>query len=193
MKKQDGSEVIAKLPCRNAGPPVLTTASEVAVLEYGKFKAILVVDTRTKLNVLVLQKTDIPVPLVYSWCSTASNPVGAEYIVMQKAGGVPLFQQWAEMTEYQKLQLIKGRTKLESQLYSLRFPAYGSLYLGPLDESRFEYTVLEEGSDSKGLFCVRPSCDRSFMGIANDDLPSMAIDKGPCKLFQRYYLFGKKC
>lgn len=34
MKRKNGTEVIAKLPCRNAGPPKLTTASEVAVLRY---------------------------------------------------------------------------------------------------------------------------------------------------------------
>lgn len=35
MKKQNGSEVVAKIPCRNAGPPIYTTASEVAMLRYG--------------------------------------------------------------------------------------------------------------------------------------------------------------
>ena len=34
MKRKNGTEVIAKLPCRNAGLPKLTTASEVAVLQY---------------------------------------------------------------------------------------------------------------------------------------------------------------
>lgn len=33
MKKADGMEVIAKVPCRIAGPPSLTTAGEVGVLE----------------------------------------------------------------------------------------------------------------------------------------------------------------
>lgn len=36
MREQNGTEVVAKLPCRNAGPPTFTTASEVAVLEYGR-------------------------------------------------------------------------------------------------------------------------------------------------------------
>lgn len=34
MKKANGMEVIAKIPCRIAGPPSLTTAGEVGVLEY---------------------------------------------------------------------------------------------------------------------------------------------------------------
>lgn len=34
MRKENGSEVVAKIPCRIAGPAGLTTASEVGVLEY---------------------------------------------------------------------------------------------------------------------------------------------------------------
>lgn len=34
MKSEDGTEVVAKIPCSNAGPRVYTTASEVAVLQY---------------------------------------------------------------------------------------------------------------------------------------------------------------
>lgn len=35
MKRADGTELIAKIPCGIAGPPSLTTAGEVGVLEYG--------------------------------------------------------------------------------------------------------------------------------------------------------------
>jgi hypothetical protein len=34
LTMNDGNEVIAKLPCPNAGPPSLTTASEVATLKF---------------------------------------------------------------------------------------------------------------------------------------------------------------
>lgn len=34
MRKDNGSEVIAKIPCSIAGPPILTTAGEVGALEY---------------------------------------------------------------------------------------------------------------------------------------------------------------
>lgn len=36
MKKADGTEVVAKLPSRMAGPPKYSTASEVATLKCGK-------------------------------------------------------------------------------------------------------------------------------------------------------------
>lgn len=55
--------------------------------------------------------------------------MGAEYIVMEKAPGVPLFQVWGTMTEFEKLQLIKNLTKLEAQLSTITFPVYGGFYL----------------------------------------------------------------
>jgi hypothetical protein len=36
LRKEDGSEIIAKIPFSIAGPPKYTTASEVAVLQYRK-------------------------------------------------------------------------------------------------------------------------------------------------------------
>jgi hypothetical protein len=37
LRKEDGSEIVAKIPFPIAGPPKYTTASEVAVLQYRKF------------------------------------------------------------------------------------------------------------------------------------------------------------
>lgn len=36
MMMENGSEVIAKIPCSNAGRPMYSTASEVAVLNFGE-------------------------------------------------------------------------------------------------------------------------------------------------------------
>jgi hypothetical protein len=38
LRKEDGSEIIAKIPFPIAGPPKYTTASEVATLKYRKFQ-----------------------------------------------------------------------------------------------------------------------------------------------------------
>ncbi|KAL4808136.1 phosphotransferase enzyme family protein [Aspergillus unguis] len=139
MTKKDGHKVIAKIPCRIAGPAFVTTASEVGVLEYLK------------------RYTTIPVPRVFSWYSDSFNPVGAEYIVMEKAPGVPLFERRGKMLDIEKLELIKQLTQLEAQLLAMRFPAYGGLFLRS-DSGRFERC--RELQDS--LFCVGPSPERSF-------------------------------
>ncbi|KAI2887441.1 hypothetical protein CBS11852_7504 [Aspergillus niger] len=55
MNKENGTEVVAKLPCRIAGPAELTTASEVGVLEY------------------LHRNTNIPVPRVLQWSSNKAS------------------------------------------------------------------------------------------------------------------------
>ncbi|RAQ41311.1 hypothetical protein AFGD_011110 [Aspergillus flavus] len=158
MKKGNGKEVIAKLPCRIAGPTSLTTACEVGVLEY------------------VRKYTSIPAPRVFSWSSDDSNPVGAEYIIMEKVAGVPLFEQWGKMAEIEKLELIKNLTKLEAQLAAIRFPAYGGLYR-QADVSSLQCQELN------GSICIGPSCGRSFStdSAAVLSTQSEKLDYGPCK------------
>ncbi|PWY67606.1 phosphotransferase enzyme family protein [Aspergillus sclerotioniger CBS 115572] len=137
MTKKNGVEVIAKIPCHIAGPASLTTASEVGVLEY--------------------------VPRVLSWSSDSANPVGAEYIIMEKAAGVPLFQKWADMLEIERLELIKNLTKFEAQLSAIRFPAYGGLYLrAHARDPKYQYQILDGSIDTSNAFCIGPSCDSSF-------------------------------
>ncbi|KAE8316763.1 phosphotransferase enzyme family protein [Aspergillus transmontanensis] len=159
MKKENGKEVIAKLPCRIAGPSSLTTACEVGVLEY------------------VRKYTSIPAPRVFSWSSDDSNPVGAEYVIMEKATGVPLFTQWGKMAEIDKLKLIRNLTKLEAQLAAVRFSAYGGLYRRA-DVSRLQCQELGGSIDPFNMFCVGPSCDRSFSTDSTADLSTRSGDLG---------------
>ncbi|KFX96260.1 hypothetical protein V490_03455 [Pseudogymnoascus sp. VKM F-3557] len=126
---------------------------------------------------VVRQNTDTPAPNIYSWSSDTSNSVGAEYIVMEKAGGVPLFQQWGNMTEFSKLELIKGLTKLEKQLASVQFPAYGSLYLRDSCPDLGRYQPLDAAQDSTGSYCVGPSCERAYILQAGEN--STNVDNGP--------------
>ncbi|KAK6823145.1 hypothetical protein RU639_005913 [Aspergillus parasiticus] len=60
LTMDDGNEVIAKIPCPNAGPPSLTTASEVATLKFLRLK------------------TSIRVPAVLAWSSDAANAIERE-------------------------------------------------------------------------------------------------------------------
>ncbi|CRL27273.1 unnamed protein product [Penicillium camemberti] len=83
MRKENGSEVIAKILCYIAGLPTLTTAGEVGALEY------------------IRKHISIPVPRVISWSSSNSNAVGAEYIIMEKAAG-PVFLNPPQNYDYEK-------------------------------------------------------------------------------------------
>ncbi|RAK99971.1 uncharacterized protein BO80DRAFT_456099 [Aspergillus ibericus CBS 121593] len=107
----NGREVIAKLPNPNAGRPHFTTASEVATLDFLR-------------NVLSL-----PVPRVYAWSSRASeNPLGAEYILMEKQAGVVLTEVWDTIKAKQKVQILDQVIDIERRLATTGFSKFGSLY-----------------------------------------------------------------
>ncbi|KAL5348084.1 hypothetical protein ACLOAV_006564 [Pseudogymnoascus australis] len=127
----------------------------------------------------------LPVPEVYSWSSNSLNPAGAEYIVMEKAGGVQLFKQWGEMTQLSKLGLIKALTKFENQLSSVQFPAYGSLYLRDSCPDLVRYQPLDISGDSTGSYCVGPSCERAYM-LGSDISLMENVDMGPWSSISTY-------
>ncbi|KAE8138954.1 kinase-like domain-containing protein [Aspergillus pseudotamarii] len=85
LTMDNGREIIAKLPNPNAGRPHFTTASEVATMDFLR-------------NVL-----NLPVLRVYAWCSRATNnPVGAEYILMEKQPGVMLSDLVLQVVDFEK-------------------------------------------------------------------------------------------
>ncbi|PWY75867.1 hypothetical protein BO83DRAFT_397986 [Aspergillus eucalypticola CBS 122712] len=109
---KNGKEVIAKLPCPRVVPPQHSTASEAAVMKY------------------VRSHTSVPV-------SEASNPVGSEYILMERACGRQLVEVWGEMNQLQQFRLVQCLVQLQSQLAALEVPAYGNMYFLPSDWPSF--------------------------------------------------------
>ncbi|RJE25283.1 Phosphotransferase enzyme family protein [Aspergillus sclerotialis] len=87
------------------------TASEVATMDFAR------------------KILDTPAPRVHSWNFHAkSHPVGAEFIIMDKAEGVPLSQVWDTMELPEKLKVIVALTSLQKRWSSVSFSHYGSLY-----------------------------------------------------------------
>lgn len=80
------------------------------------------------LRLAVRSHTTIPTFKVLAWNSNFENPIGAEYIIMEKASGVQLHKIWGDLSEFKRLKVIQNLTLLEKQLSSLQFPAFGSLY-----------------------------------------------------------------
>lgn len=109
LTMDDGFEVIAKIPFPLTVPKKLTTESEVATLD-------------------LLRSKGIPVPQVYTYSSTDDNPVGSEYIVMEKAPGKPLTSRWFELTPRERVPLVVSFVEIEKKLFDIPFGSYGSLY-----------------------------------------------------------------
>ncbi|RAK95744.1 phosphotransferase enzyme family protein [Aspergillus ibericus CBS 121593] len=166
----DNKEVIAKLPNPNAGRPHFTTASEVATMDYVR-------------NVL-----NVPTPQVYSWSSSTENPVGAEYIIMEKSRGLELSKLWDGMPGSDKFQIVKQLVGFEKRLTSSRFPMYGSLYYAKdLPEVQPNQLV---GIGSKKdtvdtVFAVGPTTNRTFFDDGRD---AVDVNRGPWESLEDYVL-----
>ncbi|KAI9669809.1 MAG: hypothetical protein M1817_004550, partial [Caeruleum heppii] len=161
MTTENGGEVIAKIPSPFAGRARYSTASEAAVLQY------------------VRDHTTIPVPKVLAWSADSSNPIGAEYIIMEKAPGVRLSEVWGNISKFDRLQLIDKLTKLESQLAALEFPAYGSLYHRKSIPRKAERILLDPSLDPGGEFCVGPACGPAWTDATSPAHIQPDIDTGP--------------
>ena len=178
LKKEDGSELIAKIPCPNAGPPSYVTASEAAVMEYGKKMVYFHLSRRIAHVALVRTHTTVPLPRAYTWNSNPSNPVGAEYVLMEKARGIQLFKVWDQMDDASRFRLMIELVKLERQLTSIKFPASGSLYFRKSMVNEVHSVELPRESDPESLYCIGLSCDRSWWPTPSRE----AIrHHGPCK------------
>jgi len=181
IKREDGREFIAKLPCPNAGLSYFTTASEVAVLQFGMSGCSKCAALVLMLISLVRSQTTVPVPRVLAWSSSPSNPVEAEYILMEKATGTQLFQKWDDLDGDSRLSLIKQLTEIEHELASIHFPASGHLYLREsiLKDS---HILLNSTVDPTSHYAIARSCGRSWE-IDQSKISSnlfQKLDPGPC-------------
>lgn len=137
------------------------------------------------MSVTVKAHTTVPVPDVLAWSSLETNPVGAEFIVMNPAPGVQLFKVWDSM-DFTKMTLIDGLTKSEHQLAMLYFPSHGSLYLTHSLKAKTKQTPLHLDDDDdddvlSDSYCIGPSCDRSWLCNLDVRDTQADFDPGPCK------------
>ncbi|XRM48499.1 hypothetical protein ABZX51_011417 [Aspergillus tubingensis] len=169
MSMGNGHEVVAKVPNPNAGIPHLTTASEVATMDFAR-------------NVL-----ETPVPRVYTWNSHAeSHPVGAEFIIMEKAAGVPLSHVWETLKLPQKLQVLLAMIRLQKKWLSVSFSHYGSLsYAKDIKASSPEDThYIKDGKAVKdSQFAIGPTTGRDWCDASRSLLD---INRGPWSDIQQF-------
>ncbi|KAL6704899.1 Phosphotransferase enzyme [Coniothyrium glycines] len=149
LEMDNGQKIIAKVPHPNAGPPVLTTSSEVATMEF----------VRSVLN--------IPVPRVLAWSATDKNPVQAEYIIMEEARGSQLHKVWQDLPLRTKADVVSEFVEIEKRLLSVSFDRLGSLYFKDSGIAGCEPAVVREGvSDCvdhiEATYCIGPITRREF-------------------------------
>ena len=164
-------EVIGKVPNRRAGRAHLTTASEVATLAFCR-------------DIL-----DMPVPKVIGWSSHANaSPVGLEYILLERAKGVPLRSRWESLDLSDKVKFAEHLLSVQLKLLKIEFLAFGSLYFkddltdmvlrtSPILTNASMKELSTSSTDLNG-WCIGPTCDHSFYDDRKDQLE---VSRGPCK------------
>jgi hypothetical protein len=172
----NGVEAIARIPTALAGAPFFTTASEVATLEF------------------VREVLGIRAPRVFAWSADANaNPVGTEYIIMEKMAGVESHQRWAHIAKGPEVfPLLNGVFDMERSFESAPFSQIGSLYFR--DDVRADLrdrplfspgslpkddTELHRRLDAaKDKYRVGPIADRQWW---RSERAQVTYDHGPCE------------
>ncbi|KAJ0417769.1 kinase-like domain-containing protein [Aspergillus carlsbadensis] len=167
MTMDDGRELIAKVPNPNAGIPHYTTASEVATMDFAR------------------RVLDTPAPRVYAWNSRAdSHPVGAEFIIMERATGLPLSQVWDSMKLPQKLQVLLAMTRLQKKWSSVSFSHYGSLYYREdLQQPKGNHYLDYGEAVSDWEFAIGPDTGRDWCDAGRSNLD---VERGPWTSLAQY-------
>ena len=151
--------IIARIPYPITLPEHLTVASEVATMD-------------------LIRSLNIPVPKVYGYSATRTNPVGAEYIIMEPVVGRNLGDLWFDMSEKERLKMVFEIVKLEAILFSIDLPASGSIYYMDDLHDGLERIEVPRYQNSDGIFCVGPDTSLKMWFGKRSLLP---VHRGPCK------------
>ncbi|KAF9475592.1 hypothetical protein BDN70DRAFT_883544 [Pholiota conissans] len=107
LTHENGTQIVARIPTPMSGPPVVTTASELATMDF-------------------LRRLGLPVPKILAYSVIAdSTEVESEFILMEKAEGTSLdeFSHNSLGTDF------AGKlADILRPLVDVRFKCYGSLY-----------------------------------------------------------------
>ncbi|KAJ4373138.1 hypothetical protein N0V83_003429 [Neocucurbitaria cava] len=172
LTMDNGSQVVAKVPNPNAGLPHFTTASEVATMEFA----------RTILRT--------PVPKALAWSSQAQkNPVGAEYIIMEKAPGIELERVWPKMVAEDRFAVVKAIAGFQKAWTEVSFTKYGSLYfsedLGKLQTDKEPLYIDANGAQiTNHRFAVGPCTGREWVDSGR---AAINFDRGPHQSLEEFH------
>jgi hypothetical protein len=152
---RDETSVLARMPYPSTLPRRLAVASEVATMDF-------------------VRAHGLPTPQILGY-AIDENPVGSEYILMEKLPGRPIGDAWFDLSEPQRLQVLHDIVKLESKLFSIRLPASGSIYYA----HDLELDTPKVGiPEVNGQFCVGPYTGLRWWFGKRENLD---LDRGPRK------------
>ncbi|KAL9621737.1 MAG: hypothetical protein Q9160_003855 [Pyrenula sp. 1 TL-2023] len=147
-------QVIARLPYHSTRPKTFGIASEVATMG-------------------VLRFYGCPIPSIYDWSPSASNPLGVEYIIMEKVQGIELQSLWYSMDAKQRMDVVGKMVNFEKRLFEIPLPASGSIYFDDTEaiQSFDKVSIVTDITQrQKHNFCVGPSTEYLWWYQGRNDL-----------------------
>ncbi|KAB8349796.1 hypothetical protein FH972_023809 [Carpinus fangiana] len=166
----DGHQIIARLPYPMVTPKRYTIASEVATLK-------------------LLHSRGIPVPKVLGYDTTVHNPVGVEYILLEKISGTSLGDRWFEMSNRSRKRIIEQIINIEKRIFQIHFPASGSLYHRQDLTDGERYSHVTGASSSLDEVVVGPIAQHEWYYKERAELK---VDRGPWSNFHDCFTAGAK-
>lgn len=116
---------------------------------------------------------------------------------MENIKGVALSETWEALNSLERYKIIDQIVQLEKELANMSFPAYGSLFLRESLAATFRQYPLPPLLDPEGLFCIGPSCKRTWWhGNFVDIAQTLSKDVGPCQSscsFPMLLAFDEQC
>jgi hypothetical protein len=181
LTMDNGTQVVAKVPNPNAGILHFTTASEVAIMDF--VCSLLYLFLLTNTNPLQIRNIlNTPVPKVFAWSSKAKeNPVGAEYIIMEKLPGTELELVWPTMKIEDRLAIVQTIATYQKSWTSISFKKYGGLYYAEDLDTSSDNEALYIDADGIAVkdsrFAIGPSTGRESI---DNKRATVGFDRGPC-------------
>ncbi|EZF31081.1 hypothetical protein H101_05301, partial [Trichophyton interdigitale H6] len=153
---KDGYTVLVRIPYHSMVPKRFAVASEAATLG-------------------LLHSRGLPVPRVLGYSANNSNPVGAEYLLLEKIDGSPFGDRWFTIGNKSRAKIMKQIVAVETRFMSITFPASGSLYYRK-DLASSEPNVLLPEQTTADDIVVGPIAQYEWW---YKERASLDVDRGP--------------
>ncbi|PBK63880.1 hypothetical protein ARMSODRAFT_893717 [Armillaria solidipes] len=151
LEFDSGCEAIARIPCALVGNIHMSTASEVATMEY------------------VRDVIGHPTPRVLAWSSTPEtrSAVGSDFILMERINGVALEKRWLNTFDEDIGAVIREILFLDLALHQRPFSQIGSLFfkedVSPELQSRPLYLTEKDNEEPAAeKYRIGPVVDRQY-------------------------------
>ncbi|CAG8515815.1 4896_t:CDS:2 [Acaulospora colombiana] len=120
VNMEDGSKYVVRISC-----PSSTNQTH----NYSEKYATKRLESEASLIGYVSSCTNIPVPIFHHWNAKKDNVVGSEFVIMDYLRGVPLLDEWTNLTFEEKQEVLLQIIDILTTLRELEFPMIGSLFI----------------------------------------------------------------